>query len=178
MLLDELEGLNQAEDLGSVTSNRGIVHGDVTNVSVGVDEEKSTVGVASVEVEATVGGGDLLVDILNEGDVHLSKTTVLAVSVDPSEVREDRVDRHTNDLSVQGGELSSGLREGNNLGGAHKGEVQGVEEEDNPLTGILRQRDLLDALVRHDSIGGEGRGGLSDARDLDVAVVDQAKITW
>lgn len=95
----------------------------MANVSVRIDEEETAVGVASVEVEASVGSGDLLVDVLNEGDVHLTETTVLAISVDPGEVREDGVDGYTNDLSVQGSELRGSLREGDNLSGAHEGEV-------------------------------------------------------
>lgn len=170
VLINELVGLDETKDLGSVATDRGVVHGDVTEDTLGVDDVESTVGVARVEMESTIGSGDGLVDVLQEGDVHVTETSLLAVSVDPSEMGEDGVDGSTNEDSVGGLELRSGLRESDNLGGADEGEVEGVEEENDPLSVIILQRDGLDLLVGENSVSSELRGRSADAGDRDVAV--------
>ena len=168
VLVGELEGLDQAKDLLGVAADGEVVHGDLANDALGVDDEETTEGVARVHVKHTIVDGDLLVDVLDQRDVHLAETSVLAVGVDPGQVGEHRVHRDTKHLSVQLGELGSSLREGNNLSGAHKGEVQRIEEENNPLSLVVAQRHGRNALVGQDRIARERGRGVSNTGDSNV----------
>ncbi len=125
VLLDVLEGLDETEVLVNVAADRGVVHGDVTNVALGVNEESGAVVVARLH-EAAVSIAERTIQISKDRDIHLAKTTLVAGSVGPSEVAEDRVDGSTNDLAAHLAELGSLLGESNDLGGAHEGEVKGI----------------------------------------------------
>jgi hypothetical protein len=57
-------------------------------------------------------------------------------------MRELGVNRNTEDLSVEGLELSIAVAKGGNLSGAHKSEIERVEEENNVLA--LREKDDVD----------------------------------
>ena len=51
----------------------------------------------------------------------------------PSLVREVRVNRACNDLTVVGGELGSHIGESNQLGRTDKSEIEGIKEKTHPL---------------------------------------------
>jgi hypothetical protein len=61
-----------------------------------------------------------------------------------AEEAHHRVYRDAQDLGVEGGKLVVSIAESGDLGGAHKGEVEGVEEEDDVLLLLLvvREPDL------------------------------------
>jgi len=61
-------------------------------------------------------------------------------------------------LAVDLAELGGALREGNDLGGAHEGEVQRVEEQHQVLSLVVAQLDVLEHAVDDGSAGEFGSG--------------------
>lgn len=119
-LIGELESLNQTDDLVNVTANGQIVNGDLTNDLLGVDDEQTTVSNSLILLQDTVIGGNLLGEVSNDGDLHLSQTTLVAGGVDPGEVRELRVAGAGEDGGLEAREALDSLGEGNDLSGADK----------------------------------------------------------
>ena len=60
---------------------------------------------------------------------------------------EVRVDGASNDLAVDLVELGEGIRELADLGWAHEGEIERVEEEDNVFPLELLEADLLELVL-------------------------------
>ena len=83
------------------------------------------------------------------------------------EVRKElliAVDGSGDDLAVKGAELLSAVRELDDLGGAHEGEVQGVEEQNHPLALVLGQLDVTEGAVGQQRSRLELGSGLADLR--------------
>jgi len=59
---------------------------------------------------------------------------------------EVRVNGSSNDFAVSLSEFFSLFREGDDFSGADEGEVQRIEEEDDPLALVVRELDLLGSL--------------------------------
>merc|ERR1719188_2539839 len=88
--------------------------------------------------------GDAHALVGEEGDVHGAEAALLPRRVDPRQVAEVRVSRAGDQLAADLAEPGSGVAEGDDLGGADEGEVEGVEEEDDIFTTVVRQTDLLE----------------------------------
>ena len=84
-------------------------------------------------------------------DLHFPKTSFLATSLAPGQVREVAVGGAGDDGAVEGLELLGAVVEGDDLGGTDKGEVEGVEEENHVLPLVVIQRDLLELTVNNSS---------------------------
>ena len=71
-----------------------------------------------------------------------------------------RVDRASNELGVDVVEVLGSVVEGADLRGAHKGEIQRIEEEHDILACVVSQLDLLEAAVSpsHALEGGSRQG--------------------
>ena len=162
MLLDVLEGLDEADELINVAADGEVVHGDLADVLLGVNDEGAAESNAVVE-EDTVVGGDLLLEVRDEGDGHLAEAALLAGLHGPGKVGELRVDGAADDLAVELVELGNAVGELDDLGGADEGEVEGVEEEDEPLALVVIKGDGLEGAVGHAGGGREGGGGLLDS---------------
>lgn len=124
-LIGELESLNKTNGLVNVTADRQIVNGDLTNNLLGINDEETTVSNSLILLEDTVVGGNLLGEVGNDGDLHLSQTTLGAGGVDPGEVRELRVARAGEDGGLEAREALNGLGEGDDLSGANEAIVDG-----------------------------------------------------
>lgn len=155
VLSNVLECLHKAKSLVDVAANWQIVDGDLAQVLLGVDNEKTTEGNAFILLEHAVVRGHLLGNIGKNWDVHLAKTALLAVEVRPGQVAELAVNRRSNDLSVDGAELFDAVAELNNLGGAHKREIKWVEEQDQPFALELRQLNVAERAVGQKRSGAE-----------------------
>lgn len=141
VLVVELEGLDQAESLidagcqgqrGLPAANREIVDSDLTEGSLGVDDEEAAegdAGISAILEEDLVVPGHLLLQIGDKRNVRLAKTALVAGALSPGQVGMLVVDRDGNNLSANGTELRQAIIEGNDLCGANEGEVSGVEEE-------------------------------------------------
>lgn len=87
VLLDELEGLDEADGLLDRATDGEVVDGDLTKGSLGVDEEETTEGNALVLEENTVVLGNLVVLVREEGKLEIrAEASLLAGEVSPSEM--------------------------------------------------------------------------------------------
>mmetsp|Transcript_29095 Transcript_29095/g.92872 ORF Transcript_29095/g.92872 Transcript_29095/m.92872 type:complete len:244 (+) Transcript_29095:422-1153(+) len=106
--------------------------------------------------------GDGLGDVGHEGVLAAAEAALLAGLRGPGEVAVLGIHGHADDLAVDVLELLRAIGEGADLGGAHEGEVEGVEEEDDVLALVVRELDVLEIAVGHHRRGGEVGGGLLD----------------
>lgn len=77
MSVNVLEGLEESEVLVGVSSDGKVVDGGVSDDSLVVNDVGGSVSNSDVSVlaKASVGLGDFLVEVSNEGDVHGSKSS-------------------------------------------------------------------------------------------------------
>lgn len=108
--ISELEGFNETKDFINVAADRKVVDSDLANSTVGVNDEKTytlefrgrdlkkeakkrlqirtTKSDTGFFNKDTVFTSDVLGLVSKDRDLHFTKTTLLARSVDPSQVRE------------------------------------------------------------------------------------------
>jgi len=137
VLVGELEGLHQAQCLIHVTAYGQIVDGNLTEVLLSVDDKKSPETQTLVLLEDPVGLADGHILVGQEGDMHVAEPTLLARPLTPGKVRKVGVGRASNHFTANLAEFLSSVVEGDDLGGADKGEVQGVEEQHNVLALVV-----------------------------------------
>jgi hypothetical protein len=102
-------------------------------------------------------------DISKEREVAASKTALLALGLDPLQVREVRVDTYSKQLSADLLEFGRSIAEGNDLRWADEGPIKRIEEEHHVLSLVIAQGDILECTV-NDGSGFELRGWLLDLR--------------
>lgn len=82
-------------------------------------------------VQHVIGVGDLALLVADDGEVQLAAADLVNV-LDPALMAVDGIGRETNELDIALGELGLELCESAELGGADRGVVLGVREEDDP----------------------------------------------
>mmetsp|Transcript_29093 Transcript_29093/g.92857 ORF Transcript_29093/g.92857 Transcript_29093/m.92857 type:complete len:310 (+) Transcript_29093:111-1040(+) len=160
-----LEGLDEAKDLVGVAADGEVVNSLLAEDTLGGNDEEAAEGDASVVAlldEDLVVLGDGLGDVGHEGVLAAAEAALLAGLRGPGEVAVLGIHGHADDLAVDVLELLRAIGEGADLGGAHEGEVEGVEEEDDVLALVVRELDVLEIAVGHHRRGGEVGGGLLD----------------
>lgn len=134
VLVGELEGLDETEGLGDVAADGQVVDGDLAQGALGVDNEEAAQGDALLLDQDAVVAGDLEVLVGHQGQLQvLTETALLAGALAPCQVGEVAVGGDTEHGGVELLELGEGVVEGEDLSGAHKGEVHGVEQEHDPV---------------------------------------------
>ena len=158
-----LEGLHQSQVLIRVSSHWQVVDRRVTHNPVFVNDVGGSVGDADISdvTEAAVVGRDGFVEVGNKRDVHRAESSFLSGLESVLHVGELGVDGDGDEFAANFSELLGLVVEGDDLGGAHEGEVEGVEEEHNILAMIG-----LEVNVHKVSVvpgrGNESGGRLSD----------------
>ena len=141
VLVGSLEGINDTENLSSVTTSRSGVGHDQTDLLAGVDDEDGADGQSQslgvhvggvLVVNHVVGVGNLALRVGNDGELELGASNLVDV-LDPGVVRVDTVGTETNHLDTTGRELGLELGESTELGGTDGSEVIRVGEEDSPV---------------------------------------------
>ena len=162
-----LKGLDHPQQLVEVAAQAQRVIDDRADHALRVDDEHRAHGLGGVLAghDHPVALRDLHRDVVDEreGDldvVHVAERDLLLDGAQPGDVAVQTVDREPYQLGVVGGELILHRCEGHELAGAYRGEVGGVGEEDDPLTGVIA-REVDRALG---GAGGETRSGVADAR--------------
>mmetsp|Transcript_6718 Transcript_6718/g.17173 ORF Transcript_6718/g.17173 Transcript_6718/m.17173 type:complete len:273 (-) Transcript_6718:889-1707(-) len=164
----ELGRLEEPQGLVDGPPNGLVVHRHRTDNACGVDDKGCAhrhplVLVVLVLDEHAKVARDLFVEVGEEGVLDVAHAPVLARRAGPGQVRVLRVDAHPDHLGAQGLEVLETVVKLDNLGGADKGEVQGIEEEHHPLL-VLDQRlgaQVLKLPVEHRGAA-PGRGGLAN----------------
>ena len=129
-----LEGLDHAENLIDVTADGEIVHGHLTEDTLAVNDVGGTESDASITTvldKAAVVLGDLLGQVRDHGECHLTEATLSTWLHGVLAMSEVGVDRDTDELGLSSLELSGLVRELADLSWAHEGEVKRPEEEDD-----------------------------------------------
>lgn len=155
VLLGGLESIDDTEDLGGVTAGGGGVGEDEADLLGGVNDEDGadsqshTLGVdigGVLVVNHVVQVGDLALRVGDDGELQLGASDLINV-LDPAVVGLNAVSAQADELDTTGSELGLKLGESTELGGADRGEVIGVGEDDGPL--------VADELVEVDgTVGG------------------------
>jgi len=156
----QLERVDHAQDLVEVAAG-GLWIGDhQPDLLLGVDDEDRAHG-----VDLVVGGmhhpvevGHLAVRIGHDREVRRVPLRVLDV-LRPLRVRVDRIDRQADRLHAPPVELRLQPRHVAQLGRAHRGEVAGVREQDDPR--VADPVVEVDAALR--AVGREVGGGITQA---------------
>jgi len=159
-----LEGLNEAEGLVDGAADGEVVHGDVAEDALVIDDvggAEGNAGVLALLNEAAVVAGDLVGDVGEEGHLHGANATLGAGLLGVLHVGEVAVDGAADDLGADLLELGGLVGELADLGGAHEGEIEGPEEEHGVLALEVIKGDLLE-LVVPPGLPSEGGGGLAD----------------
>lgn len=162
-LVSVLECLDQSQDLINVPAHRQVTDGDVSQDTVSINDVSGSVGnslIFSMVDQAPVSLRYFPCHVSNEGNVHLAETALLPVLLSVLHVGELGVSGSSNHLAVDGSELLGSVRELDDLGRAHKGEVEGVEEEHHVLAFVVAELDLLEAI--EPGVDFKVRGRLSD----------------
>jgi len=137
VLVGVLEGLDQAQRLVHAAAHRQVVHGDLAESALGVNDEEAPESVSVLrEVDAVVAG-DLVREVGEQGDVQPAQASLCSGSVHPGQVGEVRVHATGHNLDSKLPELLDSVVEGQDLGGADEGEIKGVEEEDEVLARVV-----------------------------------------
>ena len=136
VLVSVLESFNETEGLFDIAANGEVVHGDVAEDALVVDDvggAECNTRVLTLFDEAAVVLSDLFGQVGEEGHLHGSNSSLVAGLLGVLHVGEVGVDGAADDLGAELLELGGLVGELADLGGAHKGEVEGPEEEDGVL---------------------------------------------
>jgi len=147
VLIRVLECLDQAERLVHGSTHREIIHRDLPQGSLAVDDEEASEGVAGIFEEDAVIPGDLVRQIGEERDVERAEAAVLSRRLDPGQVRELGIDGHAHHFRVDGAEFVGPVTEGDNFRGADEGKIEGVEEEDEIFALVHVEIEILELSV-------------------------------
>lgn len=137
VLVSELKGLDQTQGLLNRASNWKVIDGDLSQDALVVNDEQTPVGDALVLLQDTVICGDGAPCVRYQGDLHGTQTALLTWCVGPCEMGVVRVNRGGDDLAANLPELFGSITESDDLGWAHKGEVQRIEEKDNVPSSVV-----------------------------------------
>ena len=108
MLISVLEGLDHAEDLIDVATDRQVIHAKLTKDAIGINDVSGTHGdtlIIGVLKEAAVVASNALSNVRNHGHVHWAKTTLLPRLHCVLSMSKLRVDRAADQLAVNRFEL-------------------------------------------------------------------------
>jgi len=158
VLVGVLEGLDETQGLLHTATYGQIVDGDLAQVLLVIDDEQAAEGDASLLIEHSIVAGHLHRLVSQQWNVHAAQTTLLPWRVDPGQVGELAVRGATDHLAIDLAELGGALRERNDLGGAHEGEVQRVEEKHQVFALVVAQLDVLENTVDDGGAGECGSG--------------------
>ena len=134
MLISKLECINQTESFIDTSSDWQIVDGNLANLEFSVHQEESTQINTFLLNQDTVVLGDGVRRICHKRIVNSTQSTLLTGLIQPGPMAVFGISGDTNDFSVASLEFLDTVRECNNLSGADKGEILGIEENNNVLS--------------------------------------------
>ena len=126
VLGSELVALNKAENFFDVTANIWVVHGDVANDALWVDDSSATESMASFWHVKSVLLRNVCTKITKDWIADVTKTTFITWSVNPGIVGVDGIDGHADNFAANGLELFISFAESDDFGWANEGEIEWV----------------------------------------------------
>lgn len=97
-----------------------VVDGDLAQILLVIDDEKSAEGNSRLLVEYAVVAGDLAALVRQQRNVHLTETALLARGVYPREMAEVGISGRCDQLAADVGELLHSVGESDDLRRAYK----------------------------------------------------------
>lgn len=147
ILFEVLQSVDNADSLVDAATQRHVIYQTVAHNAVFVDKEQAAVGYfIAILCQYIVGCGNLFIDVGDKWVSYPLNTALITRGVGPGPVAELAVGGATDNCRVAFLELSQGILEADQLCGAYKGEVLGVEEQDHVLVALV----LLEAEVALD----------------------------
>jgi len=126
VLLDELEGLDEAQDLVDGSPNGQVIDGVLAQDAIGIDDEGASQGDAFLVQQHIVVGGDLLGQVGEEWVVQLAHSAILAVHIAPGQMAEMGVYGHAQNLGIDVLELLDPLAKCNDFRGTNECAAKGI----------------------------------------------------
>lgn len=160
VLFDELQCFDHADGFANATAERQVVDNLVANDAFGVDEEQTAKGDAAAE-QHVVSATDVFVQVGDQRILNVADAAFVARHVAPSQVTEVTIDRATEKLDAQVGELLVAVRKCDDLRRADECEIQRIKEQQYILTTVIAQANFLERTVGHDCLCFEFRCFLS-----------------
>ena len=152
MLVRELEPSDETKGLIDRSTNCSIVNLDGPDLLVTVDDEQASES-SSVKLillagdEDTIIPGHVFADISKEWVIDLAKTAFGSWCLQPSQMGEMRIGGDAQNFSSKIFELLDAVGEGDELGWADVGEVEGVEDEDHVFPFVVVEVHRLELVV-------------------------------
>jgi len=151
MLISELESLNETKGFVDISSNWKIIDCHLPQLASLVYHKQASEAQSFILLENTISTADGHIFVCKQRHSHVTKTTLLPRLLAPGKVGEVGVSGAGYEGAAQSFKLSHPVIEGNDLCGADKGEVKGVEEENHILSSIVGEADLLKLPVDNSS---------------------------
>jgi len=126
--IGEFECLNETQRFVHRSANGQVVDGNLAQILVVINDEKSAESDTLVLFQYAVSLGDVASLVGQQRDLHAPQSSLFPRRVDPSEMAKVRISRCCHDLASDLAELLRSVRKCDNLRGTDKGEVQRVEE--------------------------------------------------
>ena len=156
VLFGELQRLDHAEHLFDVPAQRQVVDGLVPHHAFPVDQEEAAERDRVVE-QNSVAAADLLGEVRHHRVAELADAALAAFGGLPGVVAVLRIDRDRHEFGVQRAELLDRVVERDKFGRADEGEIHRVKEEDDIFAPETGKGEILNAVIRHDGLGGKIR---------------------
>lgn len=158
MLCHELDGLQRSQGFVDISSHRKVIDSGMLHDALRIDDVEAAKGDASVLLQHAVSGGDLFCHIGKDRNLHVAKTASFAWSFDPGQVHFRGIGGCGKELTVERLEFLCPVAEGDDFGGANKGEVFGVPKENDVFSLVIFEVDLFEVAIDHSCMlmGGVG----------------------
>lgn len=134
-----LECLDQSQCLVDRPSHWQIIHCDLSQNALVIDNEEASEGVSQVVQIHAVFLRYLVAQVTEQWDLDVAQSSLFPRRVYPCQMRKVGVYTAGNHLRINLLELVDSIGEGQNLGGTNEGEVERVEEEDDVFPQVVAQ---------------------------------------
>jgi len=147
VLIRVLERLHQTQCFVYRSSDREIIHGNLPQGSLSIDDEEASQGVTGVfEIHAVIFR-DLVRQIGEERNIERTQTAVLSRRLNPSQMSELGIYGDAHDFGVDGAELIGPIAESDDFRGTNEGEIQRIEEENEIFSLVHIEIEILEFSV-------------------------------
>mmetsp|Transcript_2043 Transcript_2043/g.6541 ORF Transcript_2043/g.6541 Transcript_2043/m.6541 type:complete len:263 (-) Transcript_2043:49-837(-) len=163
VVLNVLQRLEHAKSFIDGATEGEVVDGGVLDDTFAINDEQTTQS-DTFFVQHVIRFSDFTLQVGHERVLQVAQTAIVAVGLQPRQVRELGVDRAAKNFGVDGGELFVAIGKRGDFRRAHKGEIERVEEEHDVLASVIAQLERLDELLVKDGVGGEVRRRVTNQR--------------
>jgi len=138
-----LESFKDAESFFDRSADVEGVHYLILQYAIGIDDKETAEGDAFVFEQYTVVTADVFGDVRGEYVFDGAETTLIVRGIDPGSVAVYRVGRNSEDFGTGLGYFIVFVAEGLEFGRADEGEVQWIEEQNEPFTFVIGKFDIV-----------------------------------